>query len=427
MKFSRKTFSVSKFQQSIWDSGIIFTALLTMCSQVMAGKQELQSVIQGNGHFTKQLYNVLAQKPGNVFFSPISAHAVLSMAYQGADGTTRAAFGKTLGVSDHLEAAVGYQDVMKHLNNVSDVQLLMANKVYIMEGCALNPTFKEVTEKNFFSEVQSLNFSQSEASAKTINQWVEDKTQEKIKDLITPDLLNSATRLVLVNAIYFKGTWASKFNKELTQKEKFYLNDNDTIEVQMMNAKGKYFYKEDETLDAKVLELPYSNSDVSLLVILPNKRNGIANLEKKLAETDLTKITENMFKPEVVVKLPKFKIETTIDLKKPLEKIGLGEIFTNKANFSGMLESPEQLFVSEVIQKAFIEVNEEGTEAAAATGLIIQAFSMPLPLPPGEFIADHPFVVILKGQGSVVDEERQARINFQGLPLFQGRVSKPSV
>ncbi|XP_066247830.1 antichymotrypsin-2-like isoform X2 [Euwallacea similis] len=427
MKFSRKTFSVSKFQQSIWDSGIIFTALLTMCSQVMAGKQELQSVIQGNGHFTKQLYNVLAQKPGNVFFSPISAHAVLSMAYQGADGTTRAAFGKTLGVSDHLEAAVGYQDVMKHLNNVSDVQLLMANKVYIMEGCALNPTFKEVTEKNFFSEVQSLNFSQSEASAKTINQWVEDKTQEKIKDLITPDLLNSATRLVLVNAIYFKGTWASKFNKELTQKEKFYLNDNDTIEVQMMNAKGKYFYKEDETLDAKVLELPYSNSDVSLLVILPNKRNGIANLEKKLAETDLTKITENMFKPEVVVKLPKFKIETTIDLKKPLEKIGLGEIFTNKANFSGMLESPEQLFVSEVIQKAFIEVNEEGTEAAAATASFVQLTSAGRRTTK-EFISDHPFIAILKIREVIlVPLHGKGDENIVPLVLFQGRITNPHI
>ncbi|XP_066247833.1 serine protease inhibitor 3/4-like isoform X5 [Euwallacea similis] len=421
MKFSRKTFSVSKFQQSIWDSGIIFTALLTMCSQVMAGKQELQSVIQGNGHFTKQLYNVLAQKPGNVFFSPISAHAVLSMAYQGADGTTRAAFGKTLGVSDHLEAAVGYQDVMKHLNNVSDVQLLMANKVYIMEGCALNPTFKEVTEKNFFSEVQSLNFSQSEASAKTINQWVEDKTQEKIKDLITPDLLNSATRLVLVNAIYFKGTWASKFNKELTQKEKFYLNDNDTIEVQMMNAKGKYFYKEDETLDAKVLELPYSNSDVSLLVILPNKRNGIANLEKKLAETDLTKITENMFKPEVVVKLPKFKIETTIDLKKPLEKIGLGEIFTNKANFSGMLESPEQLFVSEVIQKAFIEVNEEGTEAAAATVAHITARTWKVHHKiPVTFTLDRPCIILVRKKQNL----RRKKGKKVVYPFFMGRLNR---
>ncbi|XP_066141296.1 serine protease inhibitor 3/4-like isoform X4 [Euwallacea fornicatus] len=414
MKCSRRVSSVSKLHQSIWDSGIIFIALLPLFLEVMAGKQELQKVIQGNGHFTKQLYNVLAQKPGNVCFSPISAHAVLSMAYQGADGTTRAAFGKILGMSNQLEAAVGYQDVIKHLNNVSDVQLLMANKVYVMEGYALKPAFKEVTEKKFFSEVQSLNFKQSTASANTINQWVEDKTQEKIKDLISPDILDESTRLILVNAIYFKGTWASKFNKELTQKETFYLNDNDTIEVEMMNTKGKYFYKEDETLDAKVLELPYSNSDVSLLVILPNKKNGIADLEKKLAETDLTKITENMFKPEVVVKLPKFKIETTIDLNEPLKKIGLGEIFSSKANFSEMLESPEQLVVSKVIQKAFIEVNEEGTEAAAASAAIRTRRSVNTP---NTFFVDKPcvYALICQNQGEP----------FKNV-LFYGKIVKPS-
>lgn len=287
----------------------------------MAGKQELQAVIEGNSLFTKKLYNVLAQKEGNVFFSPISAHAVLAMAYQGSKGTTHEAFGKVLGFSDHLQAAEGYSDVISHLNNVPKVQLLMANKIFVAEGASLKPTFKEITAKKFLSEVQPVNFAKNTAAAQLINAWVEEKTQNKIKDLISPDVLNPDTRLVLVNAIYFKGNWASKFDKSLTATEKFYLNDVDSIDVQMMNNKGKYFFKEDEALDAKVLELPYSNPEVSLIIILPNKRNGIAQLEEKLANIDLSKITENMYKPEVVVKLPKFKIETTIAMNDVLKKV----------------------------------------------------------------------------------------------------------
>ena len=287
----------------------------------MAGKQELQAVVQGNGVFTRNLYNILAKKEGNVFFSPISAHAVLAMAFQGAKGSTHEAFTKALNVSGSNLAADGYKDVLGHLNNVASVELSMANKIYIMDGFSLKSAFKEVTQNKFLSEVEAVNFGDSVGTAKNINSWVEDKTKNKIKDLIKPDMLDAMTRLVLVNAIYFKGNWASKFDPKQTKTDKFYLNDNDSIDVQMMSNKGKYFYKEDESLDAKVLELPYSNQDVSLIVILPNKRNGIAELEKKLADTDLTKITENMFKPEVVVKLPKFKIETTIELNEPLEQV----------------------------------------------------------------------------------------------------------
>ncbi|CAH1129463.1 unnamed protein product [Ceutorhynchus assimilis] len=400
--------------------GVIFLlSLLTILPQIMAaGKQELQAVIQGNGNFTKKLYNILSEEPGNVFFSPISAHAVLAMAYQGAGGSTKDAFTKTLAIDSPLQAAEGYSDVIHHLNNVSDVELLMANKVYIKNGYGLKAAFKEVAQKKFLSEVESVEFAKTAEAAKKINLWVEKKTQNKIKDLIQPDSLSDLTRLVLVNAIYFKGNWASKFDKSQTKTEKFYLNDNDSIDVQMMNKKGKYFYKEDEKLDAKVLELPYANPDVSLIVILPNKRNGIAELEAKLAETDLTKITENMFKPEVVVKLPKFKIETTINLNKPLEKAGLGVIFKeNEADFSEMLDSPEELFVSQVIQKAFIEVNEEGTEAAAATEFemiprrLIVSKEM-------HFTVDHPFIILMQTQQKLNPRRRTRMSNT----IFMGKL-----
>ncbi|KAJ8971136.1 hypothetical protein NQ314_000868 [Rhamnusium bicolor] len=262
----------------------------------------------------------------------------------------------------------------KRLNSVKDVTLLIANKVFLKDSYKLQEVFETVATQHFLSEVQLLNFSQSVASAKSINTWVEGKTNNKIKDLIDSADLNDETRLVLVNAIYFKGKWAEPFNVQNTVTEKFYLNDNDTVDVQMMKIKKKFYFKNDENLDAKVLELPYANKEISLIIILPNKRNGIAELEEKLAGTDLTKITENMFRPDVQVSPPKFKIEQTIDLKDSLTEIGLGDMFSRSANLSGLIDSSEPLYVSKVVQKAFIEVNEEGAEAAAATGKYLLEF-----------------------------------------------------
>ncbi|KAG5883832.1 hypothetical protein JTB14_033753 [Gonioctena quinquepunctata] len=326
-------------------------------------------VLHGNSEFTKNLYKVLARREGNVFFSPISIHAILSLASQGAAGNTKNDLAKTLNVPDVKVAAEGYKDIMSRLNSIADVTLLMANKVFLMDTYKLRDTFKTIVTSHFLSEVQSLDFAQNTEAAKTINTWVLEKTKDKIKDLIDSDDLDRDTRLVLVNAIYFKGKWAEPFDAAYTKTEKFYLDgtDSNTIDVQMMHLKKKFYFKNDETLDAKVLEMSYTNKDISMIIILPNERDGIKKLEEKLAQTDLTKITENMYMPEVIVSLPKFKIEQTIDLQDSLTELGLGDMFTDSADFSGMLDSPEQLCVSKVVQKAFIEVNEEGAEAAAAT------------------------------------------------------------
>ncbi|KAJ8932604.1 hypothetical protein NQ318_000807 [Aromia moschata] len=204
------------------------------------------------------------------------------------------------------------------------------------------------------AEFKLVDFSKSEAAAGSINDWVEKKTNNKIRDLISVDSLNHLTRLVLVNAIYFKGTWQEKFKPARTATRKFYLNDEDTIE-------------NNENMNAKVLQLLFVNNNVSLVVILPNERTGIADLKEKLAGGDLTKITGNMRRRKVYVKLPKFRIEQTIDLKEPLTEMGLGNIFTEYADFSDTIKTSQRLCVSEVVQKVFMEVNEEGAEAAADT------------------------------------------------------------
>lgn len=283
----------------------------------------LQSVLQGNGIFTKKLYNIVAKQSGNIFFSPISIHAILSLTAQGSCGKTKEELIQTLNIPNIDVIAEGYKHVMDKLNNVEDVALYMANKVYIKETYKLKESFKSTIIKNFYSEIQQINFSQAEVAAQIINSWVEKKTNQKIKNLIDNGDLDESTRLVLVNAIYFKGKWAEPFDVKATTTDKFYINDNEHIDVQMMHLTKKFYYKEDENLDAKVLEMPYTNRDVSMIIILPNKRNGIAELEQKLADVDLTKITENMYRPEVVVSLPKFKIESTIQLNDPLAKVNL--------------------------------------------------------------------------------------------------------
>ncbi|XP_063903041.1 leukocyte elastase inhibitor-like isoform X1 [Zophobas morio] len=380
----------------------------------MAEKTAELEVLDSSSQFTTNLYNVLAEtSPGNIIFSPISVHAVLSMAYQGAQGTTAQKFASTLKIPEAKVARDGYNVIMNHLNSVPNVTLLMANKVYLMEGHTLLPDFSDAVTKSFLSEVQLLNFGANEAAAVTINSWVEEKTNEKIKDLVKKQDLSESTRLVLVNAIHFKGNWMHKFNKEATTMEPFYLNDKDSVDVQMMHMKRKFHYKAVKELEAEILEIPYTNDNLSMVIILPFKRDQILELEKKLATVNFTEIINKLWNIEVTVALPRFKIEQTIDLQDSLTKVGLGEIFTPAANFSGMITSKEPLYVSKVIQKAFIEVNEEGAEAAAATVMMIMTESL-VRGPDISFTADHPFVFMLL-------EKSTAKPNI----LFTGKITNP--
>ncbi|XP_071053226.1 serine protease inhibitor 3/4-like isoform X26 [Onthophagus taurus] len=338
----------------------------------MAGNDLLTAteVSNGNTKFTSNLYQILAKEPGNVFFSPISAHAVLSMIYQGASGATAEALRKNLYLPEVKATATGYKNIMTELNSVENVTLHIANKVYIANKYQLNDNFKLTATKDYLAEAQPLDFKQSVVAAKEINTWVENKTNNKIKDLIQPDDLDELTRLVLVNAIYFKGNWLHQFPVEHTRKEKFYLNDKDSVLCDMMHLTDHFEYAEDTELDAKILRMRYTNKDVSMVIVLPNSKTGIFALEQKLANKDLTTLTSQLVSREVIVSLPKFKIETTIDLKDSLEKLGMGVIFSDAAEFPNLIKGDEPLKVSKAIQKAFIEVNEQGAEAAAATVII---------------------------------------------------------
>lgn len=190
-----------------------------------------------------------------------------------------------------------------------------------MKNYSVKRSFNEIATKAFASEAQSIDFAQNSAAASTINGWVEDNTNNKIKDLISADSLDGDTRMVLVNAIYFKGFWTYQFNPKDTFKAPFYLNDQDSVTVDFMKIKKYFKYGELRDLDATAIELPYKDSDISMLIILPNQRTGLSALEGKLNTIDLSDVTKSLYSQEVNVEIPKFKIEFDVELKEPLEKV----------------------------------------------------------------------------------------------------------
>jgi len=290
-----------------------------------------------------------------------------------------------------------YQEVMSLLNKKDDssYKLHLANRVYAHEptlGHLLEP-FSNILKQKYGSELQAVDFGKNngEEARGVINKWVDEKTNQKIKDLLPKGVLSSMTRLVLVNAIYFKGDWKMKFEKEATRSKQFYAGPNKEIQVDMMSMSGRKFYY-DENDGFQVLGMPYKGDELFMFVLLPKKRDGLAEMEKsfdgkKFLEAILNANREQ--KMEAVM-IPKFKLEETVNLVEILEQLGATDMFDQqKADFTN-INGKRDLVISDVIHKAFIEVNEEGTEAAAATGVVANLRCMPAPSP--SFIADHPFL-----------------------------------
>lgn len=371
-------------------------------------------VVQGNNKFAFDLYSQVKQSDGNLFLSPFSISTALAMTYAGARGNTETQMAETLHFSlsqERLHPA--FLTLMQGLqadSARSGYELSVANALWGQEGYKFHEAFIDITKNYYEAGFKEVDFVKNiESTRQTINRWVEGKTKDKIKELIKPGILTELTRLVLTNAIYFKGRWMSQFKKESTRPEPFELINGDKAQVSMMNQAKEFSYFENET--AQILEMPYEEDKLSMVILLPKEKKGISGLEKLLNPENFRSWLSILRKQEVIVSLPRFKMTSEFLMNEALKSLGMADAFDMKlADFSGMTPDPIGLYISKVIHKAFVDVNEEGTEAAAATAVVMTLRGMPEPKP--VFRADHPFIFIIRDIRS-------------GSILFIGRVMDP--
>jgi serpin B len=371
-----------------------------------------RALVQGNTDFALDLYARLAERQGNLFFSPYSISSALAMTYDGARGNTAAEMQKTLHFPfgrDALDPAfAGLVRDLQDRKDTSKYELVVANRLYGQKGYGFMPDFLKVQRDMYGAPLEEVDFAgATEAARGAINSWVAKQTRDKIKDLIQPGILSTDSRLVLANAIYFKAAWLRPFDAKRTASEKFFVSADRAVLAPTMNENLRTrFFKGDSF---SVLELPYQDRRLSMVVFLPEKRDGLAEFEKSFSAANLRMWLAKLSDTQVQVSLPKFKLTAEFQLKDTLLALGMRAAFSSKADFTGM-SSHGKLAISAVIHKAFIDVNEAGTEAAAATAVAIALASVPQQ--PATFRADHPFVYLIKD-------------NRTGSVLFLGRVVDP--
>ena len=370
-----------------------------------ATAESLKATVDASNAFALDLYGRYSPGEDNLFYSPYSISTALSMTYEGARGATAEEMQTVFHLSEDDDVrrpgAAGVFNILNEKNR--PYTLLTANALWMQEGFPFKEDYVQVIQDYYGGEGNVIDFGDAAEAAGTINGWVEERTYDKIKDLFSPADLEGAL-LVLTNAIYFKGDWATQFDEADTMAADFHVTPTETVEVDMMSLEGDFNYV--DTGEAQVLELPYKGGDLSMIIILP-KENDIHGFEAGLTLETYGEWVSELETTKINVFLPRFKLETKYDMGRDLAEMGMPTAFTGEADFSGI--SDGGLFISQVIHQAYVDVNEEGTEAAASTGVVMLGSAPMLE----EFVADHPFVFVIRDRGT-------------GLMLFMGRVVDPS-
>ncbi len=390
-------------------------SLATLESSAQAAPSAETAAVTGNTAFARDLYVRLSAQKDNLFFSPASISAALAMTHAGARGDTAKQMTKTLHFADvpanDLHAAQGGLLARLSLSGPDVPQLAIANRLWSQKGMALGADFTKLTKTHYGADVELLDFSGApDPSRLAINNWVASKTNDKIRDLLAPGVINSDTRMVLTNAIWFKGKWATAFDKSATKNAPF-AAPGGAKSVPTMH--GTMSARYGETADAQIAELPYlskdANRQMSLVIMLPKAKDGLAKLE---ADPKLDAWVAALYPAKVAISLPRFKTTADLSLGDTLSAMGMPDAFlAGKANFKGISEK-ESLYISKVIHKAFVDVNEEGTEAAAATAVVIATESAAVEVVK-KLDVDHPFTFFI-------------RDNKTGSVLFLGRINDPT-
>jgi serpin B len=393
---------------------VFLAALASLPALVLAAEprgNDMQAVVRGNTVFAGNLFGQLRAKPGNVFCSPYSISTALGMTAAGARGPTADEMNKVLHLPAGNAAHVGFAELQQQLQAKKDAgyELAIANTLWGQQGFPFDPKFIDLIGKFYGGGLKTVDFAQPPTAAGTINHWVEEQTKNRIKNLIDPSMVDARTRLVLTNAIYFKGQWKDKFRKESTTEQPFFTSADASIPVPMMHQGGKYRYYQDENL--KLVEMPYAGDRLAMTLILPLEQHALARqVEARLTEENLNRWINaaDMKKGDIAV--PRFEFETKYELTPTLEALGMRLAFTDAADFSG-ITTAEPLKISFVVHKAFIKVDEEGSEAAAATGVGMKLAAAPIE-DRFTFRADQPFVFMIRDTKT-------------GSVLFLGRFANP--
>jgi serpin B len=372
---------------------------------------DIKEVVAGNADFAFDLYGKLRAPEGNLFFSPYSISTALALVYAGARGNTEKQMATALHFTlpdKRLYSAFGTpQKQLVQENKSRGYRFLLANALWLQKGAPFLQEFLDLTQYYYGAGLIQLDFvNETEKSRQIINSWVEEKTKEKIRDLIPLGGVKPATVLVLTNAIYFKDDWETKFEKKNTKRTEFYITAEETVETDMMFIHEDFNYYQDEKM--RIIEFPYKGNELSMVAFLP-RGIEVKEIEDTLTAESINVLLSKMWTAEVNVLFPKFKIVWgTFALNNTLTALGMCDAFGGKADFSG-INGRGGIWISDVFHQACIEVNEEGTEAAAATAVgntLCANFSF-------EFYANHPFIFIIKD-------------NRSGSILFIGRLKNPA-
>ena len=368
----------------------------------------------GLNHFATTSYRELARGSGNFTFSPFSISSALSMLLDGARGRTASEMAAVLHQSYpnppyHADLAALVDGLTKAANTGGN-ELLTANGLWVQRGFAIQSDFRRTVETLYHAPLTPLDFRGDAEGARTeINSWTGQHTRGKIQELYAPGSLDADVRLVLTSAIYFHGKWQSPFPPGETRPAPFRLGTGGKLETPFMNQTAVFGYT--ETLSVQVLEMKYAGIPAVFDVILPKRDDGLADLEKSLTPEELAAWFGALQNRRVEIAIPKFRAESEFSLRDVLSRLGMAEAFSGSADFSG-IDDRRDLYLSGVVHKAFVDVSEEGTEAAAATGATVKFVAM-LQEPRTVFRADHPFACLIRDAGS-------------GVILFGGRLAKPA-
>ena len=379
---------------------------------------DIGSLIAGNSAFAFDLYGILSAEEGNLFLSPYSISAALGMTYAGAADDTARQMAATLHFSlpgDRLHSAFNAYSLdlearAKAQTEGTPFELTVANSLWGQQGFSFEPAFLDLLGRNYAAGMRLVDFeADPEAARGAINQWVSDETRKKIEDLIPSGAIDVMTRLVLADAIYFKAGWRDPFNSDHTTTELFHRLSGDAIDIPMMHQDELYAYLIREGYRA--VELPYLSGDVSMLIVLPDE-GQFESVQEALIQGGVDDIVNHLTHGPVVLSLPRFSFESAFSLKEALQSLQMIDPFNpDRADFSRM-DGNRDLYIGSVLHKAFVSVDEKGTEAAAATAVIMGVTSAPLG-EPVLFTVDRPFIFVIRdGQtGSI---------------LFLGKVVDPS-